>query len=62
MIAYNRRTLAISLTAFETMKGRDTLPAAGISTPWLQRITDMLHTYLDDNWEEHDGTATFRQR
>jgi CubicO group peptidase (beta-lactamase class C family) len=30
------------------MKGRDTMPASGISTPRLQRITDMLHTYLDD--------------
>ena len=24
------------------------MPASGISTPRLQRITDMLHTYLDD--------------
>ena len=47
-MAYNRRTLAFSLTAFVTMKGRDTMPASGISTPRLQRITDMLHTYLDD--------------
>jgi CubicO group peptidase (beta-lactamase class C family) len=31
------------------MKGRDTMPASGIFTPRLQRITDMLHTYLDNN-------------
>jgi CubicO group peptidase (beta-lactamase class C family) len=30
------------------MKGHGTMSASGISTPRLQRITDMLQTYLDD--------------
>ena len=35
-MAYNRRTLAFSLTALVTMKGRDTMPAPGISDcPYL---------------------------